>query len=47
LWEYGVTRWKNNQFMSLLGGNNNSSNQQINVDINELNLDGEDVGNRQ
>ncbi len=47
LWEYGVTRWKNNQFMSLLGGNNNSSNQQINVDIDELNLDGEDVGNRQ
>lgn len=46
LWEYGVTRWKNNQFMSLLG---TSSNQQTNteIDLNDLEINSEDVGVRQ
>ena len=50
LWEYGVTRWKNNQFMSILGengGNTNQNNGDVEINLDDLQLNGEEVGRRQ
>lgn len=50
LWEYGVTRWKNNQFMSILGengGNTNQNNGDVEINLDDLELNGEEVGRRQ
>lgn len=45
LWEYGVTRWKNTRFMSLLGIDNRPSERRSNQDT--VDPQGEDVGSRQ
>lgn len=48
LWEYGVTRWKNNQFMSILGNNNRGGdNQDVEFNLDDLELDEQNVGRRQ
>lgn len=51
LWEYGVTRWKNNQFMSILGASpteNNNEEDGGNTEEWELDeVEGEEIGTPQ